>query len=109
MIIASPLAGIAADELIDPHPGGRGDLQRYIGSSEFSNLPRKFKTAITGNPSLDVAPEVNDLAFVPSCIRSTGPASTCGSAAVSRRTRCWPRASASGYRSQTSRTSGGAW
>ena len=27
---------------------------RYIGSKEFSNLPRKFKTAISGSPLLDV-------------------------------------------------------
>ena len=65
MIIASPLAGIAADELIDPTPAVAEIFDRYIGSPEFSNLPRKFKTAITGHPSLDVAPEVNDIAFVP--------------------------------------------
>ena len=39
-------------------------LERYIGSPEFSNLPRKFKTAISGSPSLDVAHEVNDISFV---------------------------------------------
>ncbi len=65
VIIASPLAGIAADEIIDPSPAVREISQRFIGSTEFSNLPRKFKTAITGHPSLDVAPEVNDIAFVP--------------------------------------------
>jgi sulfite reductase (ferredoxin) len=65
VIIASPLAGIAADELVDPTPAVREIFDHYIGSPEFSNLPRKFKTAITGHPSLDVAPEVNDLAFVP--------------------------------------------
>ncbi len=30
----------------------------------FSNLPRKFKTAISGSPHQDVAHEVNDLSFV---------------------------------------------
>ena len=38
--------------------------ERYIGSKEFSNLPRKFKTAISGSPLLDVAHEINDIAFV---------------------------------------------
>ena len=65
VIIAGPLAGIAAEEILDPTPAVREISQRYIGSPEFSNLPRKFKTAITGHPRLDVAPEVNDIAFVP--------------------------------------------
>jgi sulfite reductase (ferredoxin) len=73
VIIASPLAGIAADEIIDPTSAVTEIAQRYIGSAEFSNLPRKFKTAITGHPSLDVAPEVNDLAFVPTVHPEHGP------------------------------------
>ncbi len=65
VVLGSPLAGIAADELIDPTPAINEITARYIGDPQFSNLPRKFKTAITGHPSLDVAPEVNDVAFVP--------------------------------------------
>jgi sulfite reductase (ferredoxin) len=65
VVIASPLAGIAADELIDPTPAVREITDRFIGDPAFSNLPRKFKTAITGHPSLDVAPECNDISFVP--------------------------------------------
>lgn len=64
IIIASPVAGIAADEIIDPTPAIDDIVSRYIGSPEFSNLPRKFKTALTGHPSHDVVPEVNDVAFV---------------------------------------------
>jgi len=64
VIIGSPVAGIAADEIIDPTPAIREIARRYIGSKEFSNLPRKYKTALTGHPSFDVAPEVNDVAFV---------------------------------------------
>ena len=73
VIIASPVAGIAADEILDPSPAVREIARRYLGSPEFSNLPRKFKTAITGNPMLDVAPEVNDLAFVPTVHAERGP------------------------------------
>ena len=65
VVLGSPLAGIAADELIDPTPAIDEITARYIGDKAFSNLPRKFKTAITGHPSLDVAPEVNDISFVP--------------------------------------------
>ena len=61
---ARPVAGIAADEVLDGSPAVREILERYIGSPEFSNLPRKFKTAISGSPSLDVAHEVNDISFV---------------------------------------------
>ena len=65
VVIASPLAGVAADELIDPTSAVEAITQRFIGDPELSNLPRKFKTAITGHPELDVAPEVNDVSFVP--------------------------------------------
>ncbi|HEY3556846.1 MAG TPA: nitrite/sulfite reductase, partial [Kribbella sp.] len=64
VVIASPVAGIAADEIIDPTPAINEIVEKYIGSNEFSNLPRKFKTALTGHPSHDVVPEVNDIAFV---------------------------------------------
>jgi sulfite reductase (ferredoxin) len=64
VIIASPVAGIAAEEIIDPTPALEEIARRYIGSPEFSNLPRKYKTALTGHPNHDVAPEVNDIAFV---------------------------------------------
>jgi sulfite reductase (ferredoxin) len=64
VILGSPVAGIAADEVVDGTPAVRAIRERYIGSPEFSNLPRKFKTAISGSPSLDVAHEVNDISFV---------------------------------------------
>ena len=64
VILGSPVAGIAADEVIDGTPAVREILERHIGSPEFSNLPRKFKTAISGSPSLDVAHEINDVSFV---------------------------------------------
>ena len=64
VVIASPVAGIAADEIVDPTWAVEEIATRYIGSPEFSNLPRKYKTALTGHPSQDVAPEVNDIAFV---------------------------------------------
>jgi sulfite reductase (ferredoxin) len=62
VILGSPVAGISADEQIDPEPAIRTILDRYIGSREFSNLPRKFKTAISWQQ--DVAHEVNDVSFV---------------------------------------------
>jgi sulfite reductase (ferredoxin) len=62
VILGSPVAGIAEDEIIDGTPAIDEIKRRYIGAPEFSNLPRKFKTAISGQP--DVAHEVHDVAFV---------------------------------------------
>ncbi|WP_030803552.1 nitrite/sulfite reductase [Streptomyces sp. NRRL S-337] len=64
VIIGSPVAGIAEDEIIDGTPAVEEIHERYIGSKEFSNLPRKFKTAISGSPVQDVVHEINDVAFV---------------------------------------------
>ncbi|WP_413801930.1 nitrite/sulfite reductase [Streptomyces iranensis] len=64
VIIGSPVAGIAEDEIIDGTSAIEEIHQRYIGSKEFSNLPRKFKTAVSGSPLLDVVHEINDIAFV---------------------------------------------
>ncbi|WP_034087776.1 nitrite/sulfite reductase [Streptacidiphilus albus] len=64
VIIGSPVAGIAADEIIDGTPAVHEIHRRYIGNKEFSNLPRKFKTAISGSPVQDVVHEINDVAFV---------------------------------------------
>lgn len=62
--LGSPVAGIAADEIIDPTPTIRAIVDQWIGSPEFSNLPRKFKTAVTGHPSIDIPHEINDISLV---------------------------------------------
>ncbi|MBL1099917.1 nitrite/sulfite reductase [Streptomyces coffeae] len=64
VIIGSPVAGIAEDEIIDGTPAIEEIHRRYIGSKEFSNLPRKFKSAVSGSPVLDIVHEINDVAFV---------------------------------------------
>ncbi|WP_374985159.1 nitrite/sulfite reductase [Streptomyces fradiae] len=64
VIIGSPVAGIAEDEIVDGTPAIEEIHRRVIGNSEFSNLPRKFKAAVSGSPLLDVAHEINDVAFV---------------------------------------------
>ncbi|MFP5416993.1 MAG: nitrite/sulfite reductase [Actinomycetes bacterium] len=64
VILGSPVAGIAADEVIDPTPAIRQIVDTYIGDPELANLPRKFKSAITGHPSLDVVHEINDVSLV---------------------------------------------
>ncbi|PKV88604.1 nitrite/sulfite reductase [Streptomyces sp. TLI_146] len=64
VILGSPVAGIAENEIVDGSPAIDEIQRRFIGNPEFSNLPRKFKSAISGSPLLDVAHEINDIAFV---------------------------------------------
>lgn len=63
VILGSPVAGIAKDEIIDATPAIR-QIQEIVTAEEFQNLPRKFKSAISGNARQDVVHEINDLAFI---------------------------------------------
>jgi sulfite reductase (ferredoxin) len=62
VILGSPVAGIAEAEVIDGTPAIDEIKRRYLGKKEYANLPRKFKTAVSGLP--DVAHEIHDVAFV---------------------------------------------
>ncbi|ALL83128.1 sulfite reductase [Pseudonocardia sp. EC080619-01] len=62
VVLGSPVAGVSADEVVDPTPAIDEIVERFIGDRELSNLPRKFKTAISWQQ--DVAHEVNDISFV---------------------------------------------
>ena len=71
--LGSPVAGVAADEIIDATPALEEIKRRYIGNPEYSNLPRKFKTSASGHPSLDCVPSVNDVSFVGTVHPEHGP------------------------------------
>ncbi|TCO50832.1 nitrite/sulfite reductase [Actinocrispum wychmicini] len=62
VILGSPVAGIAENEVLDGTPAIDRIKDTYVGDKAFSNLPRKFKTAISGIQ--DVAHEIHDVAFV---------------------------------------------
>jgi sulfite reductase (ferredoxin) len=64
VVLGSPVAGISRDELIDPTWAIEEIKRRFIGNPDFSNLPRKFKTALTGMVTNDVVHEINDVSFV---------------------------------------------
>lgn len=64
VILGSPVAGVAADEIVDGTNAIRRIKDEYLSGDEFSNLPRKFKSAVSGSPRLDVTHEVQDVAFV---------------------------------------------
>ncbi|HVX54065.1 nitrite/sulfite reductase [Nocardioides sp.] len=62
--LGSPVAGVAKDEIIDGTPALQEITRRRTGNPAYANLPRKFKTSVSGHPSLDAAPEINDVSFV---------------------------------------------
>ena len=64
VILGCPLAGIDADEIIDGTPEIAAIGEQYIGDSAFSNLPRKFKSTISGCTAQCAIHEINDIAFV---------------------------------------------
>lgn len=71
--LGSPVAGIAKDEIIDGSAALAEIKRRALDNPAYSNLPRKFKTALTGHPSHDVAPEINDVSFVGTVHPEHGP------------------------------------
>ena len=62
-VTGCPLAGVAADELIDASPLASQISKELSGNPEFYNLPRKFKVCVSGCPSWCAHPEINDIAF----------------------------------------------
>ena len=63
VILGCPLAGIDADEIVDGTEDIAAIGEKYIGDSAFSNLPRKFKTSISGCAAQCAIHEINDVAF----------------------------------------------
>jgi sulfite reductase (ferredoxin) len=64
VMLGCPLAGIDASEIIDATPEITAIGERYIGDPAFSNLPRKFKSSISGCAAQCAIHEINDIAFV---------------------------------------------
>jgi sulfite reductase (ferredoxin) len=64
VMLGCPVAGIDAGEIIDATPEIAQTIGRYLGDPAFSNLPRKFKTAMSGCAAQCTVHEINDVAFV---------------------------------------------
>ncbi|MFG1657412.1 nitrite/sulfite reductase [Micromonospora chersina] len=62
VVLGSPVAGVARDEVLDPTPAVDEIVRRYVGDKAYSNLPRKFKTSISW--LVDTPYEANDIAFL---------------------------------------------
>jgi sulfite reductase (ferredoxin) len=63
-ILGCPVAGIDSGEILDATAVLRATEAVAAGNPAFTNLPRKFKTAISGCSSQCTAHEVNDISFV---------------------------------------------
>jgi sulfite reductase (ferredoxin) len=64
VMLGCPLAGITADEVLDGTPALDAAVARFVGDPAFSNLPRKFKTSISGCADQCTHHEIHDVAFV---------------------------------------------
>jgi sulfite reductase (ferredoxin) len=73
-ILGCPVAGIDAAEVIDATAALRATEAVAAANPEFTNLPRKFKTAVSGCAAQCIPHEVNDISFV----GVTGPDGTPG-------------------------------
>ncbi|HEY3977198.1 MAG TPA: nitrite/sulfite reductase [Streptosporangiaceae bacterium] len=63
-ILGCPVAGVDHAEILDATEVLRATEAMAAGNPEFANLPRKFKTAISGCASHCTAHEINDVSFV---------------------------------------------
>lgn len=64
-IVGNPLAGIDTNELIDTRPIVAELEKTFLLNREFSNLPRKYKIAISSSIYNPANAQINDLAFTP--------------------------------------------
>jgi sulfite reductase (ferredoxin) len=62
VVLGSPVAGVARDEVLDATPAIQEITARYVGDLSLSNLPRKFKSTVSW--LADVPYEANDIAFL---------------------------------------------
>ncbi|SEJ50438.1 sulfite reductase (ferredoxin) [Deinococcus reticulitermitis] len=63
-VIASPLAGLDAREVIDVRPIARAMEGTLSGNKDFEDLPRKFKISLTATPELEGIHLINDIGFL---------------------------------------------
>jgi sulfite reductase (ferredoxin) len=64
VMLSCPLEGVAKDHVVDGTAALRATLDKYLGDPAFSNLPRKYKTSISGCAHHCTNHEINDCAFV---------------------------------------------
>ena len=64
VMLNCPLAGILEDEVLDATDVLAETVGKYLGDRQFSNLPRKWKTSMSGCVDRCTEPEIDDVSFV---------------------------------------------
>jgi precorrin-3B synthase len=63
-VVTCPVAGLHPQEPVDTEPFAEAVTRFFLNNRLFSNLPRKFKIAVTGCPCNCIHPEIHDLSAV---------------------------------------------
>ncbi|MBI1332666.1 MAG: nitrite/sulfite reductase [Armatimonadetes bacterium] len=61
-VTGCPVAGIDPHEVFDAQPYVEAVHQFFLDNKDFSDLPRKYKLAVSGCPENCAQPEINDIA-----------------------------------------------
>jgi len=61
-VTGCPVAGIDPHEIFDAQPYVEAVHQFFLDNKDFSDLPRKYKLAVSGCPQNCAQPEINDIA-----------------------------------------------
>ena len=64
VMLGCPVEGVTGESVLDARDALRKTVDAYLGDPAFSNLPRKFKTSISGCSRQCTNHEINDVAFV---------------------------------------------
>ncbi len=64
VMLSCPLEGESADAVVNALPVLNETVDKYLGDKAFSNLPRKFKTTMSGCTQHCTNHEINDVSFM---------------------------------------------
>ncbi len=64
VMLSCPLEGESADAVVNALPMIDETVDKYLGDKAFSNLPRKFKTTMSGCTQHCTNHEINDVSFM---------------------------------------------
>lgn len=73
-VVGCAVAGLNPDELLDTRPATDAIHEHFLGNSEYSNLPRKYKLSVCGCPEQCVQPEIHCFSLVGVRDEATGEA-----------------------------------
>jgi ferredoxin-nitrite reductase len=64
-VLCCPVSGLDADEVLDAYPVAAAISAYFTGNREYANLPRKWKTSVTGCREDCAQAEINDIGLWP--------------------------------------------